>query len=226
MPHTLLIPLVGPMQSWGSRSLFSDRDTHREPTKSGVLGLVCAALGRRRTESLDDLRTLRFGVRVDQPGHPQRDYQTAQRTPEDQATLSIRHYLADARFLVGLEGADLALLRALEASLRMPVWTLSLGRKGYPLALPPFLPPSRGGSLREDAPLEAALRAEPWLALREDERTPSEAALWVEDLGGEVTMADDPISFRYRGRRYAPRRMTSRLVRLPESVGQHLLSEA
>jgi CRISPR system Cascade subunit CasD len=85
MPSTLLIPLVGPMQAWGSRSRFSDRDTHREPTKSGVLGLVCAALGRGRGASLDDLRGLRFGVRADQPGQPQRDYQTAQETPESDA---------------------------------------------------------------------------------------------------------------------------------------------
>lgn len=47
---TLLLQLVAPMQSWGSRSRFDDRDTEREPTKSGVLGLVASALGRPRAE--------------------------------------------------------------------------------------------------------------------------------------------------------------------------------
>lgn len=217
MPNTLLIPLVGPMQSWGSRSLFSDRDTHREPTKSGVIGLICSALGRPREASLDDLRGLRFGVRVDQSGHPQRDYQTAQRSPGEPATLSLRHFLADARFLAGLEGEDIGLLRAMGAALRDPVWTLSLGRKGYPLALPPYLPRHRGGSLREGIGLEAALSAEPRLCIRRDETLPDTATLWSEDLMGDVIMADNPVSFGYRHRAYAPRRMTSRVIPLPVS---------
>ena len=41
----LLVRLAGPMQSWGSQSRFSHRDTEREPTKSGVVGLLSAALG-------------------------------------------------------------------------------------------------------------------------------------------------------------------------------------
>ena len=41
-----------------------------EPSKSGVLGLICAALGRDRSESLDDLASLRMGVRVDREGGP------------------------------------------------------------------------------------------------------------------------------------------------------------
>lgn len=218
MPNTLLIPLVGPMQAWGSRSRFSDRDTHREPTKSGVIGLLCAALGRPRAASLEDLCALRFGVRVDQPGHPQRDYQTAQRSSEENATLSNRHYLADARFLVGFECDEVGLLRTISAALHNPVWTLSLGRKGYPLALPPFLPEHWGGSLREGFSLEAALTAEPWLCLRCGESKPASAALWLEDPSGEVNIADNPLSFRYRDRTYAPRRATSRVIALPDSA--------
>ena len=142
MPHTLLLLLCGPMQAWGSRSRFEDRDTHPEPTKSGVFGLVCAALGRGRGEPMEDLNALLFGVRVERPGHPQTDYQTAQdvRTADGgmkDTVLSTRHYLADARFLVGLTGEDLNLLRRIETALKNPCWTLSLGRKSYPLTLPP-----------------------------------------------------------------------------------------
>lgn len=41
----LLLWLEGPLQSWGHDSRFGRRDTLPFPTKSGVLGLVCAALG-------------------------------------------------------------------------------------------------------------------------------------------------------------------------------------
>jgi CRISPR system Cascade subunit CasD len=216
MPHTLLLLLCGPMQAWGSRSRFEDRDTHPEPTKSGVLGLVCAALGRGRGEPMEDLNALLFGVRVERPGHPQTDYQTAQdvRTADGgmkDTVLSTRHYLADARFLVGLTGEDLELLGRIEAALKTPCWTLSLGRKSYPLTLPPYLPASCGGSLREGTDLEAALREEPWRYLTErecqyregrprtpDERPvemPREMRLLIESPNGTDTFLDTPLHF-------------------------------
>jgi CRISPR system Cascade subunit CasD len=43
-PYVLLW-LEAPLQSWGSDSKFGRRDTLAYPTKSGVLGLVCSALG-------------------------------------------------------------------------------------------------------------------------------------------------------------------------------------
>src|SRR5512136_490986 len=83
---TLLLRLVGPMQSWGMQSNFTHRDTGLEPSKSGVIGLICAALGKPRDEnhpdnarkpSLDELAKLRMGVRVDREGLVQCDYHTA-----------------------------------------------------------------------------------------------------------------------------------------------------
>lgn len=41
----LLLWLEAPLQSWGADSKFGRRDTLKFPTKSGVLGLVCSALG-------------------------------------------------------------------------------------------------------------------------------------------------------------------------------------
>jgi len=43
-PYVLLW-FEAPLQSWGADSKFGRRDTLAFPTKSGVLGLVCAALG-------------------------------------------------------------------------------------------------------------------------------------------------------------------------------------
>ncbi len=155
---TLLLRLTGPMQAWGLESRFSIRDTDRVLTKSGVLGLVCAALGKPRDErpgdgfpTLAELAALQMGVRVDQPGQLRRDYQTAsdvlkagatrsrieKGNPELKATEpSERFYLADAWFTVGLASDDRALLDRIDQALGAPRWPLALGRK----ALPPGLP--------------------------------------------------------------------------------------
>src|SRR4051794_6138053 len=98
----LLLRLAGPMQSWGTQSRFSVRDTGREPSRSGVVGLLCAALGRPRSAPLDDLAPLKMAVRVDREGRLARDYHTAQNVLRadgsglQETVLSNRYYLADA----------------------------------------------------------------------------------------------------------------------------------
>lgn len=90
---TLLLRLVGPMQSWGTQSRYSIRDTNLEPSKSGVIGLIYSALGKKRTEeeidepekpSLKKLTALRMGVRIDRPGTMLSDYQTIGGLPPTQ----------------------------------------------------------------------------------------------------------------------------------------------
>ena len=75
---TLLLRLAAPLQAWGADSKFETRKTGREPTKSGVIGLLAAALGLRRDESeaLTRLTGLRFGVRVEREGQLLVDYHT------------------------------------------------------------------------------------------------------------------------------------------------------
>jgi len=182
---TLLLRLAGPFQSWGVQSRFTERDTLLEPSKSGVMGLLCAALGRKRHERLDDLTKLKLGVRVDREGALKMDFHTAggvHRRGETygvaladgsgiRAVTSRRYYLADADFLVGLEGEDEALLRRLDRALAQPRWPLYLGRKAFvPGASvrlgyrPPDLPgpPDVPGLLHLF--LEEALRSYPWMA--------------------------------------------------------------
>lgn len=69
---TLLLRLVGPMQSWGTTSRFDQRDTGKEPSKSGVIGLLAAALGidRENWIDLEPLTLLSMGARHDRPGVP------------------------------------------------------------------------------------------------------------------------------------------------------------
>ena len=203
---TLLVRCVGPMQSWGTRSRFRERDTEREPSKSGVIGLLAAALGRRRHEPVEDLAGLRMAVRIDRPGRVEVDYQTALgvakasgATPE---TLpSHRHYLADADFLVGLEG-DRALLGCIHEALRSPRWPLFLGRRGYVPGLPPYVPDGMS-----DEALVDALRGYPWPTER---GAPPDSLAVVEECAGEDPGSvrwDVPISFASADRRYATRRV-------------------
>ena len=153
--NTLLMRLAGPMQSWGTQSRFTVRDTGLEPSKSGVIGLLCAALGRSRESNLDDLAALRMGVRVDRPGAMKLDFHTAGggTLPSGHAygvakagggrpgtVLSNRYYLADADFLVGLESDDKAQLRPLYNALKEPSWQLYLGRKAFVPGVPVYIP--------------------------------------------------------------------------------------
>ena len=73
----LLLRLAGPLQSWGSASRFTRRGTDPQPTKSGIVGLLAAAEGRRREDPIEDLSGLRLGVRVERPGVLIGDFQTA-----------------------------------------------------------------------------------------------------------------------------------------------------
>lgn len=140
---TLLLRLAGPMQSWGTTSRFSIRDTGLEPSKSGVIGLLCAALGKPRDDSTIEnaefraLVELQMAVRVDREGVMRVDYHTAQNvakagggTPKE-TELSWRYYLSDACFVVALSGKDESLLRRLNDALASPHWQLSLGRKAF-----------------------------------------------------------------------------------------------
>lgn len=60
----MLLWLEAPLQSWGYDSKFGRRDTLTFPTKSGVLGLVCSALGAggEQRELLAEFAALRQTV--------------------------------------------------------------------------------------------------------------------------------------------------------------------
>ncbi|MDR4534008.1 type I-E CRISPR-associated protein Cas5/CasD [Glutamicibacter sp. PS] len=155
--NTLLLRLKGPMQAWGVDSRYTTRSTQEYPSKSGVLGLLAAAQGRRRTDPLEDLAGLSFGVRTDQPGVLMRDFRTAQNWETGKSQpLSSRYYLADAIFVAGISGPERSLAPFREALAR-PRFPLYLGRRSCPVNPDLFID-------IVDQELEIALRSVPWQA--------------------------------------------------------------
>jgi CRISPR system Cascade subunit CasD len=226
MTSTLLMRLCGPMQSWGTQSRFIYRDSGREPSKSGVVGLLCAALGKPRRESPEDgfptvksLADLRMGVRIDREGGLECDYHTAENVVEahgkgHRTVQSWRYFVADADFLVGLEG-DRVLLERLDAALASPVWHLYLGRKSFVPAVPVRLPDQSpwGPGLR-DLPLEEALRSIPWHG-RPGENAPVQLRYVWDNTGAGVELRNDvPLAFDDRG--FAPRNVMTQFLSFEE----------
>lgn len=180
--------LDGPLQSWGTASRFQRRGTNHHPSKSGVVGLIAAALGlpkgseleretltaiatlhmtsvllprslRRHTAAdymprphrrLTDYHTVGGGY--DKATHPLKIPRKAKGGPADNATVSEREYLTDARFAILLESRQTeALLGEIAVALHNPVWGVWFGRKCCLPAAPilPILGGSREAVFRQ-----------------------------------------------------------------------------
>mgnify|MGYP000855906933 CR=1 FL=1 len=225
---TLLLRLAAPLQSWGVASKFDTRDTAREPTKSGVIGLIAAALGCSRTDSgdaakwLEKLKDLNFAVRVDQTGVLLRDYHTAKKLKDQTSFVTVRYYLADAIFLVGLEGEKSFLMKLMEA-LQNPVFPLYLGRRSCP-------PTGRMVLGIRERTLQQALEEESWQASEWYQKRKSyQAKLTIvrdaKSSEQDVFLRRDlPISFDQRNRRYGFRYVSdiaeALYVSIPERVAE------
>lgn len=240
--HGLLLRLAGPLQSWGTHSKYLWRDTARFPTRSGVVGMLAAALGRERDAPLDDLTALSMTVRVDRPGVVLSDFHTVggglpadetvitvdgKRRPAGKGTLvSKRHYLADAAFTLALTADDAQQLHLCAAALRDPHWPLFLGRRSCPPEGPILL-----GIVKD--PLHHLVRLP--LAAKRPRRGPQPTDFYSDrPLGmlpvdcdtpdrrdgdhhsGEVT--DEPLSFAPLERQYRPRPLYRRAVHLPDAA--------
>jgi CRISPR system Cascade subunit CasD len=129
---------------------------------------------------------------------------------------SRRYYLADARFLVALEGDDGDLLKRLHGALRDPRWPLYLGRKAFPPGEPVWLQ----DGLRPDETLHRALETYPWLGppWQKPER---QLRLVLEDPDGPQVRSDQPLSFAER--RFAPRHTRTTFIPAPPQTKEEIL---
>jgi CRISPR system Cascade subunit CasD len=188
--------------------------------------LVAAAQGIRRTDSLESLLSLRFSVRVDQPGHLVRDFQTAQRVTKkrDGTTewialpLSTRYYMADAVYLALLEGAH-ERVTSIAQAIRRPQFPLYLGRRSCspagPIALGVF-----------ECDLDEALATLPWLASPQEQRRRRDKVVRLATVrdaekneSGTELIRDMPISFDPNQRQYAWRSIVRGEVEIANPLG-------
>ncbi|HEY3488634.1 MAG TPA: type I-E CRISPR-associated protein Cas5/CasD [Candidatus Deferrimicrobiaceae bacterium] len=220
---TILLRLIGPLQSWGTTSRFNERDTGKEPSKSGVIGLLAAARGidRGNWDDLEPMVRMPMGVRHDRAGIPRREYQTAGCNKDDtvikadgtrskDGVVSTRHYLADSAFLVGMEG-NRELLDKIQASLQNPVWPLSLGRKSYVPSEPIWLDDGI-----QDVSLKEALSLWPWIVTkRSRENVPDRLLLSSESFDGSGSFRmDQPLSS-FAERKFGGRYVQSEWIPFP-----------
>ncbi|MBE9140791.1 type I-E CRISPR-associated protein Cas5/CasD [Nodosilinea sp. LEGE 07088] len=194
---TLLMRMRAPMMSWGDHSRFTIRDTRREPTKSAVIGLLCAALGRPRWEPVTDLTALKMGVRINKPGVVQCDYHTVMDGIKSGGgpggtVISHRYYVADADYLVGLEGSR-SKLAELDAALQTPCWHLYFGRKSFVPSCPIHI--SEGGLV--EANVEDALKQHPYVPPKRG-KPPQQLAYILETPNSSDVRQDVPIDWQRR----------------------------
>lgn len=227
----LTFRLAGPLQSWSTAEGLGVRTTGSVPSKSGVLGLMAAALGRQRGEDMSDLRELGLLVRVDHVGSELEDFHTVSRYsrparegkapilealvdgasseefagPGRDVLIKRQRYLTDAVFVAALVARDEAgdeLLARIGQALAAPVFPLYLGRKGCPAE--PLMP-----QLHQQVSDPVALITDlPWTAGGGARRQPQQLMLagdqWLlaASAGSSVTMvADDPVGHHRYSRR-------------------------
>ncbi len=204
----LALLLDAPLQSWGFESRFQRRTTGLYPTKSGVIGLICAAMGlgkgsaeervmlpklaalkmtsivipRRRANPWTD-KTEELPMRRLEDFHTVLNTRRASGTTSDDPVVTRRQYLLDARFGVILRGEWMVLERA-GTALQNPVWGIWFGRKSCIPAQPVY---------RRLAATEAEVRR----ALIED--VPLESFTVVTEAesfsAGTDSLNDQPVSF-------------------------------
>lgn len=212
MSTSVLLRLDGPLQAWGTHSMFERRDTQPYPTLSGILGLVGAALGQPREEHPGPLAALDVAVRVDDPGVPMEDFQTvgfdgwisaAGNVTVGEPKLSRRWYLADAVFTAALSGPA-ALLEQVPHAVAHPRRPLHLGRRCCAPASPILAGVSALG------PLDA-LAVWPYQGRRPSPPARMEVVYALRGAPDGWTVADVPRG----GRRFAVRAMTRTTVTVP-----------
>lgn len=154
----LLLWLEAPLQSWGSSSKFGRRDTLPFPTKSGIYGLLLAALGAsgpqqellaslsefkqtviayRRMDRKDYQTPLLMDFQMVGSGYDSNDPWQRMLIPKKSdgspavgggTKMTYRYYLQDSFFAV-IQEVDEELAPTLANALKDPVFELFLGRK-------------------------------------------------------------------------------------------------
>ncbi len=209
----LALRLVGPLQSWGFDSQYNRRNTGLIPTKSGIAGICCAALGLSRGSVEEQKFLSSFGAvqmtaiaiprniaKKELPVRRLQDYHTVLNTKtadgkNKDCHITHRQYLTDAAFGILLEG-DATRLSEIATALANPKWGIWLGRK----ACIPSAPVLAGLKYNRDEALRLLIGGKPLESFTRQEE--------VENFAdGRVSLPDTPVSFAIDRRLFSPRRV-------------------
>lgn len=153
-PNSILaLYLDAPLQSWGYQSRFDRRTSLSSPTRSGIIGMIAAAMGipRGNKEALSRFSDVEMTTLILAPenetinaGSRLIDFHTVgggfdakterQHMPRKAGggtpatVVSYREYLQDAKFGVLLPG-PCRFIEEIRKALENPVWGIFLGRK-------------------------------------------------------------------------------------------------
>jgi CRISPR system Cascade subunit CasD len=212
----LVIRLSGGMQAWGLDSQYTYRNSGLFPTKSGVLGLCCAAQGFDRgsvaenewlaavtscnmtTIAIPKLRSAGdrqtpISVRRIEDFHTVANTKTAKGDSKD--ALTYRQYICDAEFIVLLH-MPTELADTLKIYLENPKWGVWLGRK----ACIPSAPVFAGICVNLDEVSERFLSGKPLQAFTYQQEVDGFPA-------GTDTLQDVPVNYSVDNRAYGLRRI-------------------
>ncbi|HOE90015.1 MAG TPA: type I-E CRISPR-associated protein Cas5/CasD [Sphaerochaeta sp.] len=215
----IVLWLEGPLQSWGESSKYGRRETLAFPTKSGVYGMLLAAMGSKgeQEELLAKLaplpqKVLSFGSSSQMmdfhmigSGYDSSDPWQKLAIPRKVdgviptgtggSKMTYRYYLQDAKFAV-IQGVSDELLDPIVDALKHPVYSPSLGRKS---CVPTeFIFQGIYDSQEEAEEHAKKIAGEKCVELAYDVRESSEANPW------DLAVQDVPIVFgshkKYAGR--------------------------
>lgn len=207
----LALYLDAPLQSWGYQSRFDRRTSLSYPTRSGIVGMICAAMGvdRSDTEGLQRFESLTISVYTFRQGRRLVDFHTVgggwdkKINPQcvvpkadgkaGHTVVSRREYLQSSRYGAILQ-VDNTLGQRIVIALTNPIWGIWLGRKSSIPASPIFQ--GQFGSEHE------ALTKLVGLADSDILRTIKEVKNFED---GTDTLMDNPLDFSRR--RFKPRRI-------------------
>ena len=155
----IVLWLEGPLQAWGHDSKFGVRETLPFPTKSGVLGMILAALGKGgpQRDLLGRLspfphQVISYGSNIQMTdyqvignGYSSKGWNSLLIPRKRDGSFSVgggakilyKQYLQDARFAVIIT-VPCDLCTEIADALHMPVWPLCLGRKNCVPSRPVF----------------------------------------------------------------------------------------
>jgi CRISPR system Cascade subunit CasD len=206
MSKYVLMDLNAPLQSWGEYSRHSNRTTLDRPTKSGIIGIICCAMGIQMDTEAERVQELSSAIKMSSftlaRGKSLEDFQSIGTHYDKKDPLEKRYllrknggsiadcptkifskfYLSEYRFLVLLEVESEELANKIQEALLSPEWPLYLGRKNCIPATP--IPCKEGVLDSESQVLEAIKSRAPGVSgVTRHSESPSGMPFLEEPLG-------------------------------------------